>query len=143
MTPSRKYKLDSSEKPTENIFALGIITPESEIQISWKLNQTLKTSLNLSAPLSIELKKNTFSSFSCFTFNDFEDETHYLLVKNQGENGFLLKNNKHVDYIFIVKTVHDSLTPGILKNSLKSIDSLQTVVELDIMAHKNLTKLPI
>lgn len=143
MTPSRKYKLDSSDKPTENIFALGIITSESEIQISWKLNQTLKTSLNLNAPLSIEIKKSTYSNFSCFTYNDYDDETHYLLVKNQGDNGFLLKSKKQIDYILLVKTVHDSLSQQSVRKSLKSIDSFQTVVDIEIKELKILPKLPI
>jgi len=99
-----KFVLDVVE---DYDFALiGISCHSKDYRLCWELNKVLK--IELERAEDYQLEKSAFSFYEFFDDDNFLE--HYFIA-NRGNTGFLIPEQKSVDFILISKgNISDSLT---------------------------------
>lgn len=103
---------------------IGISCHTKDYRLCWELNKSLHIDLIRITDLEIN-KKNTTSSFS---FYEFIDDTNYLdfyLISNLCNNGYLVSEQKKVDFFLIIKGNTDEYQT---KDFIDKINSLSLVL---------------
>lgn len=106
---------------------IGISCHEKDYRICWGINKQL--SLNLSKETNkIEFfnkKKNIISKHSIFSYIDFDTENEISLITNRSNAGFLIPEQKHADYLLMIKG-EDILYS--IKNTISNIKKIKFVL---------------
>jgi hypothetical protein len=146
-----KYVLDSGYDYDFSLLAIS--SPEPDYKLGIHINRLLN--IELSREPSIELSpKGTRSVlvFSCFLFEEHEEESRYLLIANRSSNAMSLKRTEEpslfedepadvkgmlipelpkADYLLIIQaTGHEELARE-LQAQLKKLSFVQTVQAID------------
>lgn len=136
----QKIKLKLSSEHSFHLF--GIVSSENDYTLSWKLNNTLGINLKKTNDKEIpDNKSEKIKQFSKFEYYSETTDISYLLLSNKSEFGFLIPEQKQIDYFFKVeadagfdiKNIRTKIkkTKGILAvfkiviDDLKSINNLQ------------------
>lgn len=103
---------------------IGISCHTKDYRLCWELNKTLQTDLVRTADYEIS-KKNENISFSFYEFIDEANYLEYFLISNRAKNGFLIPEQKTVDFFFMIRgNISESLT----KEVIGKINSLSLVL---------------
>jgi len=131
-----------SFQPDFDFIIFGIASPTSDYKLSWAINQSLDFSFSKADNLEIEIPNSGVTqSFTVYSFTDDATSCFFRLVANRCENGFLLSDNKNIDYIFQIHgSISDEFQQNILRK-LKKIEGVITAFPLNISALKSKNRL--
>jgi hypothetical protein len=135
-----KKKFTADEKFTGALFAL--VTRLRDYQLGWLLNRELNFKLERKDDLEIHFpKKNKTAFFSCLRYESEEDKFLLHVFSNKYHSEFLVPEIKQADFIF---KLNGELSRAEITNymrKLRSLESLQLVVELDWVKLKSKSNL--
>ena len=109
---------------------LGISCHAKDYRLCWELNKVLNVDLIRTTDFEISKKSEAIS----FSFYEFIDETNYLeyfLISNRAKNGFLIPEQKKVDFFLMVRgNIMESLTKEII-GKINSLSLVLTSFNID------------
>jgi len=109
---------------------IGISCHAKDYRLCWELNKVLHTELIRITDFEISKKSEAIS----FSFYEFIDETNYLeyfLISNRAKNGFLVPEQKKVDFFLMVRgNISESLTKEII-GKINSLSLVLTSFNID------------
>ncbi len=109
---------------------LGISCHAKDYRLCWELNKVLNVDLIRTTDFEISKKSEAIS----FSFYEFIDETNYLeyfLISNRAKNGFLIPEQKKVDFFLMVRgNILESLTKEII-GKINSLSLVLTSFNID------------
>ncbi len=123
----------------ENTRLLGIVASLEQYRFCWHLNQMLNFDFRINNSIEIHLNKKMRSYF--FPVNQYGEQSgtikHYL-YNNEDDGEYLLPEFKHLDFLWLMKDdIMRNEEVNIFMNSIKTIPSVQMVVELTNEKIKN------
>ena len=93
---------------------IGISCHTKDYRLCWELNKILHTDLIRTEDFEIS-KKNEKCTFSFYEFIDEANYLEYFLVSNRGKNGFLIPEQKKVDFFLMAKgNISDNHTKDVI-----------------------------
>ncbi len=81
---------------------IGISCHTKDYRLCWKLNKVLNSDLVRTKDLEIS-RKGEVTSFSFYEFIDEDNYLEYYLISNLGNNGYLISEQKKVDFFLMLK----------------------------------------
>tara|TARA_B100000809_G_C15138934_1_gene532012 strand:+ start:3930 stop:4343 length:414 start_codon:yes stop_codon:yes gene_type:complete len=109
---------------------IGISCHAKDYRLCWELNKVLNIDLIRTTDFEISKKSEAIS----FSFYEFIDETNYLeyfLISNRAKNGFLIPEQKKVDFFLMVRgNILESLTKEII-GKINSLSLVLTSFNID------------
>lgn len=134
-----RYSLDVD--PEIDFEMLGVSSHLRDYKLCWHLNRSLAMNLSRSAPLLYKhTKQDQPAQHARFTWHDEENHTEYHLVKNKSEQGFMVPEHKHADYlIFVRDNIHVNFTELIAE--IRKIDNVLMALKIDATQLKNVEQL--
>jgi len=103
---------------------VGISCHSKDYRLCWEINNVLNTDLIRTQDLEIS-KKGTANAHSFYEYIDEDNYLEYYLISNRGDNGFLVPEQKSVDFFLIAKgNISDNHT----KDIICKINSLSLVL---------------
>jgi hypothetical protein len=103
---------------------IGISCHTKDYRLCWELNKILHTDLIRTEDFEIS-KKNERITFSFYEFIDEANYLEYFLVSNRGKNGFLIPEQKKVDFFLMVR---GNISESHTKDTIAKINSLSLVL---------------
>lgn len=100
----------------------GISCHEKPYRLCWAINRGLMLDLELTAPLSIALRKgDPESKFQLYMHENTENDTACFLVTNRGDRGLLIPEQHQADYFFIAKGPFGKADEERMLNGIRSL----------------------
>ena len=117
---------------------IAIVSHLRDYTLGYYINTNLELDLAKYDNIIVATGMKKSSSFSWYFFKDEGSETIYYLIGNKCENGNLLKSQKTVDYLLIIKTPinDDDVKTAISK--LRKVKNIMAVFELNVLEQKNM-----
>lgn len=115
----------------EDYSLLGIVSTEPDYKLSLSLNNKLKISLKNNSPIEIRCGNGTHLNFSKFSDINGAPDITYNLISNRSDKNFLLKKLNKIDYFLQVHTPGGDLSIDHLTTSLRGIESIIAVFNLN------------
>ena len=103
---------------------IGISCHTKDYRLCWELNKTLHIDLIRTADYEIN-KKSEKASFSFYEFIDEANYLEFYLLSNRGKNGFLIPEQKKVDFFLMVR---GNISESHTKDLIGKINSLSLVL---------------
>jgi hypothetical protein len=128
-------------EPEVDFEMLSISSHLRDYKLCWNLNRIMGMNLSKCAPLEYNRgKKKEPTLHARYIWHDEETHTSYHLVKNKAEDGLLVPELKHADYILFVRdNIHINFT-GLIAN-IRKIDNVMMAQKIDPLALKNVEHL--
>ena len=137
-----KLRIDNEamlEEFFENTRLLGIVASIEQYRFCWHLNQILNFDFRINNSIEIHLNKKTRNYFfPIYQYGEQSGTIKHYLYNNEDDGEYLLPEFRHLDFLWLMK--HDVLQHhqlSVLMNSIKTIPSVQMVVELTNEKIKN------
>ena len=103
---------------------VGISCHSKDYRLCWEINKSLNIDLIRSQDLEIQ-KKGASNLHSFYEFIDDDNYLEYYLISNRGNNGFLIPEQKTVDFFLMAKgNISDRHT----KDTISKINALSLVL---------------
>lgn len=119
-----KYVLDIEE--VYDFSLIGISCHAKDYRLCWEMNQSLSIDMIRGADYEIDT-----SRFSFFEYIDDENYIEYFFIANRGNEGFLIPEQKTVDYFMLMRgNVTDSLIDDIICK-INSVSLVLTSFNID------------
>lgn len=141
-----KFKLDQDSLTNDffdNFRLFGIMAPIKNYTFCWKLNVTLGTNFKLSNQKELKLHNKQRNYF--FNLYEWQEPNSFLehhLYHNQYDGNYLLPEFKNMDFLWLMKgDIVEEEKCNWLKNTVKSIEGVQLIVELSKDKIKNKSNL--
>jgi hypothetical protein len=131
-----KTKRIKLEIPTEKVAFFALSCSEPIHKIAWSINSL--TQLNLKEHEGINFLDNTFPMQKDEVSIP---ENNFSIVKNRIEAFTLIKELQNVDYILKIEGNMSKEDQKMLFSVIKSIPSINAIIQLDPSRHKNLNLL--
>ena len=127
-----KYHLEEEYEYDFDLY--GISSHEKDYRICWAINNLLGLSLertaeNIEVVFNQQEKQN--SQFPVFKFERDDVLETFYLIGNKYENHQLIKEQKHVDFFLMVKTI-DVMSTNDFIDKLKDIPFVLAVNKVDV-----------
>jgi hypothetical protein len=103
---------------------IGISCHTKDYRLCWEINKSLNTDLKRTEDLEIS-KKGEVNSFSFYEFIDEDNYVEYYLISNLGSNGYLIPEQKKVDFFLLLK---GNTSTNQAKDIIGRINSLSLVL---------------
>jgi hypothetical protein len=102
-----KYTLE--EEYEYDFKLIGISCHEKDYRICWGLNNRLRLSLaKEEGEIEVFIKKtNEFSKHGRYSYFQEDTENEFTLLNNRSNSGYLLPEQAHADYLFMIKESYD------------------------------------
>ncbi|MEJ6737273.1 MAG: IPExxxVDY family protein [Flavobacteriales bacterium] len=93
---------------------VGISCHSKDYRLCGKINNALNVDLIRTADLEI-YQKDTLNTYSFYEFIDADNYLEYYLISNRGDNGFLIPEQKKVDFFLMAKgNISDNHTKDVI-----------------------------
>jgi hypothetical protein len=137
-----KLRIDNEamlEEFFENTRLLGIVASIEQYRFCWYLNQMLNFDFRINNSIEIHLNKKTRNYFfPIFQYGNQSGSIKHYLYNNEDDGEYLLPEFRHLDFLWLMKDdVPKDQELSVLMNSIKTIPSVQMVVELTNEKIKN------
>jgi hypothetical protein len=137
-----KLRIDNEamlEEFFENTRLLGIIASIEQYRFCWHLNQLLNFDFRINNSIEIHLNKKTRNYFfPIYEYGDQSGTIKHYLYNNEDDGEYLLPEFRHLDFLWLMKDdILQDQELSVLMNSIKTIPSVQMVVELTNEKIKN------
>lgn len=135
-----KYTLE--EEYEYDFKLIGISCHEKDYRICWGLNNRLRLSL-AKEDIEIEVfikKTKEFSKHGRYSYFQEDTENEFTLLNNRSNSGYLLPEQAHADYLFMIKESYDVNILELI-SKIKSIPFVLTAFEVkvgDLKSKENL-----
>ena len=103
---------------------IGISCHSKDYRLCWEINKCLNIDLTRTSDLEIS-KKGEVNSFSFYEFIDEENYTEYYLISNISGSGYLISEQKKVDFFLLLK---GNTSTNQVKDIIGKINSLSLVL---------------
>ncbi len=114
-------------KPDFNFTLIGLVTSEPLYRASWLINELLNIQLKESQPMqAYHVKRQIVQKFPKFCFCPDNSSSFYLIC-NKSPQGFLIEEQKQVDYWIKIEGVFQS---NDLLNKLKTLKNINLAFEV-------------
>ena len=102
-----KYTLE--EEYEYDFRLIGISCHEKDYRICWGLNNRLRLSLaKEEEEIEVLIKKtNEFSKHALYSYFQEDTENEFTLLSNRSNTGYLVPEQAHADYLFMIKESYD------------------------------------
>jgi hypothetical protein len=124
-------------KPELNFHILGIACHDSDLRLSWAINQSLGFKLTHQNNIKYTANKKSPSlEFSVFSFSDDEKFINYELIQNRNEDGRFEKTYSNIDFFL---KISGEIYPGEIEKliqQLKTISIILTVFKIELSCFK-------
>lgn len=108
---------------------LGISCHTKDYRLCWELNKVLN--FDLIRAIDLEINKTTIDKYSFYEYIDEEHYLEYYLISNRSITGYLIPEQKKVDFFFMIKgNISDYLIDDILSKT-NAISSVLTSFKID------------
>jgi hypothetical protein len=137
-----KLRIDN-EAMLEDFFdstrLLGIVASIEQYRFCWHLNQILNFDFRINNSIEIHLNKKTRNYFfPIYEYGQQAGTIKHYLYNNEDDGEYLLPEFKHLDFLWLMKDdIMKDEEVNILMNSIKTVPSVQMVVELTNEKIKN------
>lgn len=123
----------------ENTRLLGIVASIEQYRFCWHLNQLLNFDFRINHSIEIHLNKKTRNYFfPIYQYGEQSGTIKHYLYNNEDDGEYLLPEFRHLDFLWLMKDdVLQDHELSVLMNSIKTIPSVQMVVELTNEKIKN------
>ena len=137
-----KLKIDNEamvQEFFENTRLLGIVASIEQYRFCWHLNQRLNFDFRINNSIEIHLNKKTRNYFfPIYQYGEQSGTIKHYLYNNEDDGEYLLPEFRHLDFLWLMKDdVMQDQELSVLMNSIKTIPSVQMVVELTNEKIKN------
>ena len=134
----QKKKIHKLKLEFEDDFQLiGIASHENDYRLSWALNQNLENKFVKTDDLVVHHPKHKIEiNYSIYSYEDVKECLNYNLISNKSEKGFLLPDQKNIDFLLKVSGNPDMDTLNQLLIKLKKIDIVITAFILEDIPEK-------
>jgi hypothetical protein len=137
-----KLRIDNEamlEEFFENTRLLGIVASIEQYRFCWHLNQILNFDFRINNSIEIHLNKKTRNYFfPIYQYGEQSGTIKHYLYNNEDDGEYLLPEFRHLDFLWLMKDdVLKDQELSVLMNSVKTIPSVQMVVELTNEKIKN------
>jgi hypothetical protein len=137
-----KLRIDNEamlEEFFENTRLLGIVASIEQYRFCWHLNQLLNFDFRINNSIEIHLNKKTrHYFFPIYQYGEQAGTIKHYLYNNEDDGEYLLPEFRHLDFLWLMKDdVLKDEELSVLMNSIKTIPSVQMVVELTNEKIKN------
>ena len=137
-----KLRIDNEamlEEFFENTRLLGIVASIEQYRFCWHLNQLLNFDFRINNSIEIHLNKKTRNYFfPIYQYGEQSGTIKHYLYNNEDDGEYLLPEFRHLDFLWLMKDdVLKDQELSVLMNSIKTIPSVQMVVELTNEKIKN------
>ena len=124
------------EVPYDYDFILfGISCHEKIYRLSWFLNRALSMEFAWCDELEMQVKGEV-SSYSCYRFQDLENETTFSLVQNRGAHGWFIPEMKQMDYLLKIELGNEIDFDAFVKQ-LRAVPVINGSYQLQFEAFKS------
>ena len=126
-----RFTLDCAEE-----FDFAVLAINSHIKaykLCWNINNSLQ--LNFKKKNDHNIKQDLF--FSRYTFIS-DDGTEYDLLANRSKKGYLIPNQKSINFFLIVKNVYWLQDKTMFMSKLRSVPDILLTFELDLTNLKHI-----
>tara|TARA_B100000767_G_scaffold208739_1_gene195695 strand:- start:1939 stop:2358 length:420 start_codon:yes stop_codon:yes gene_type:complete len=128
-----RFTLDCAEE-----FDFAVLAINSHIKaykLCWNINNSLQ--LNFKKKNDHNIKQDLF--FSRYTFIS-DDGTEYDLLANRSKKGYLIPNQKSINFFLIVKNVYWLQDKTMFMSKLRSVPDILLTFELDLTNLKHIDR---
>jgi hypothetical protein len=137
-----KLRIDNEmmlEEFFENTRLLGIVASIEQYRFCWHLNQILNFDFRINNSIEIHLNKKMRNYFfPVYQYGQQSGTIKHYLYNNEDDGEYLLPEFKHLDFLWLMKDdIMKDEEVSIFMNSIKTIPSVQMVVELTNEKIKN------
>ncbi|MGB0887227.1 MAG: IPExxxVDY family protein [Vicingaceae bacterium] len=109
---------------------IGISCHTKDYRLCWEINKSLSIDLFRSSDFEIN-KKNETSTYSFYECIDEVNYLEYYLISNRSNTGFLIPEQKSVDFFLMLKgNVSNNLTTNII-TKLNALALILTTFEIN------------
>ena len=117
--------------------AFGIVTPDPDYKLSFKLNKKLNISLRNTNPVEFRDDESNMFIFSKFADTSSSPDSIFQLVSNRSGKNFLLKKLKNIDYLLIINDPGKNIRPENVLSKLREIESVTGVFNIEFKTLKD------
>jgi hypothetical protein len=120
-----------------DFFLLGIVSAEPDYKLSLLLNNKFRISLKNISPVPLLYDDESEFTFSRFSNYDDSAGLNIILISNRSGKNFLFKKLKNIDYLLQIQSTENDPNLNDITSSLREIDSVTAVFNIDINAIKD------
>ncbi|MCI5055413.1 MAG: IPExxxVDY family protein [Flavobacteriales bacterium] len=102
-----------------------------DYRVCWYINNVLDIELIKEDDFNIKMKSEYQDQFSLYHHHDEFNRLDFNVVKNIGQNNYLIKECKHIDYFLVINGFHEVVDKKKILGSLKDVPHFIYVCELD------------
>ena len=126
-----KYTLE--EEYEYDFRLIGISCHEKDYRICWALNNRLRLSLaKEEGDIEVLVKKtNEISKHALYSYFQEDTENEFTLLNNRSNAGYLVPEQAHADYLFMIKETYDVNIVELI-SKIKSIPFVLTAFEVKV-----------
>lgn len=110
---------------------LGIITPMRAYRLCWFLNSQLEMNLEREEDLRLVNEHEEEQFFPRYYYFIEESERDFYLLGNKGTDGYLIPEQKEIDYFMLIFNMPPGEEAETLFKKIKRIQEVQSVFKLD------------
>jgi hypothetical protein len=110
---------------------IGLVTHSKDYRLCYELNKKFYFDLQKSNNMEILINKRKETSVFSFYEYENEDGDCFYLISNKGSKGFLIPEQKHLDYFMIIKQLSDFINEKDMIRELKTIPLLLGAFNID------------
>ena len=117
---------------------LGLVSPLRDYRLCWLINKKLNVDFHRRRDLEINLiQQQKLTYFSIYSYYDSLDKASFFILNNKNNNDLLIPEMKQVDYFFMTKGNIALQERERLLISLKEVQAIQTLFEVDPLSLKS------
>jgi hypothetical protein len=137
---TKKVHKLKDEKP-DSFKVIAIASHENHYRLTWMLNEALQYDFRKIEDLEVTINNQFLGSFNRYRFENRVKSVNFDLISNHSENGFLLKDQKNIDFLIkVTGEVHD-FNLNQFTNEIRKIKNIITAFVLEDLSKINQKKL--
>ena len=110
--------------------AYGMSCHLKDYRVAWLMNKSIRMHFSR-GQLDLQGKGGLVETFSRFVSTDEDSRLKYVLLSNQNEDVYLLKDWKQFDFFLLVEGYIDIFDAEGFMSNVQSIEGIQYIAELD------------
>ena len=110
---------------------LGLVSPDPDYKLSFRLNNKLNISLKNTDPVTIKDEEGKFFQFSKFSDSRLAPDLVFQLISNRMGKNYLLKKLTNIDYLLLIHDLEKNLRPENIILQIREIESITGVFNID------------
>jgi len=110
---------------------LGLVSPDPDYKLSFRLNNKLNISLKNIDPVTVQDEEGKFFQFSKFSDSRLAPDLIFQLISNRMGKNYLLKKLTNIDYLLLIHDSEKNIRPENIISQIREIESITGVFNID------------